>query len=291
MTDPIVAVLTIVHGRHDHLVGMLRGLLAGSVTPDVLVVVAMDDAQVSALVAEVVGDAIVDVRVIEQPRVDGRLPLAAARNAAARAAVDAGASVLVFLDVDCIPGAALVERYRRVAAPVAVPRIWAGAVHYLAPPADGSVYTATELAESAPHPARSVAPDGEVLREPDVRLFWSLSFAVTVADWQTIGGFDERYTGYGGEDTDVAMRLDHRGGELWWVGGAPAYHQWHPVEDPPRSHLADIVRNSAVFEEQWGHYPMGGWLEAFEAEGLVTRAAQSPTWHLTPAGRRAAHSD
>ena len=90
--DPSVAVLTIVHGRHDHLVGMLRGLLAGSVTPDALVVVAMDDVEISRLVAEVVGDAVADVRVVEQPRVDGRLPLAAARNAATGSLTGASSS-------------------------------------------------------------------------------------------------------------------------------------------------------------------------------------------------------
>ena len=38
------------------------------------------------------------------------LPLARARNAGAQRALDTGAELLVFLDVDCIPGASLVNR-------------------------------------------------------------------------------------------------------------------------------------------------------------------------------------
>ncbi len=69
-------------------------------------------------------------------RQDGRLPLAAARNAGARCAARAGAEVLVFLDVDCIPSAELVERYatrRRLAGRRRA--AYAGAVHYLPPQA------------------------------------------------------------------------------------------------------------------------------------------------------------
>ena len=33
---------------------------------------------------------------------------------------------------------------------------------------------------------------------------------------------------------------------LTWVGGAWAYHQYHPSPDPPVQHLTDIVRNAAI---------------------------------------------
>ena len=57
----------------------------------------------------------------------------------------------------------------------------------------------------------------------------------------------------------------------WWVGGATAYHQWHPVSDPPVEHLAAIVRNANRFHELWGWFPMEGWLAAFERAGLARR--------------------
>ncbi|GMA21078.1 hypothetical protein GCM10025862_30990 [Arsenicicoccus piscis] len=96
-----------------------------------------------------------------------------------------------------------------------------------------------------------------------------MSFAVTPRTWRRLGGFCEDYTGYGGEDTDLGFTARERGIDLVWVGGADAYHQHHPVSDPPREHVADIVRNATVFHQRWGVWPMEGWLAAFEREGLV----------------------
>ena len=46
--------------------------------------------------------------------------------------------------------------------------------------------------------------------------------------------------GYGAEDTDLGQRFRALGLGLGWVGDAPAYHQHHPVSDPPVEHVADI---------------------------------------------------
>jgi GT2 family glycosyltransferase len=121
----------------------------------------------------------------------------------------------------------------------------------------------------------------------DPLLFWSLSFAITTQDWLTLGGFDEDYEGYGGEDTDFAMRLTAHEGRLLWVGGASCYHQHHEVEDPPLTHLADIVDNSNRFHARWGFFPMEGWLAAFAEKGLIRRIGSPPRWHLTEAGSTA----
>ena len=283
------ALLTLAHGRHHHLEGLLRGLEAGSVAPDLLVVAAMDDPEIASVVrTHAPPEVPVDVVAIDAHR--WGLPLAAARNRAAARAIAAGAELLVFLDVDCIPGRRLVERYREVAqaSKPGSDDVWSGAVHYLSPRTSGEAYTATELEQSRPHAARPVAPPEGVVAADDLRLFWSLSFAITADTWQRVGGFDEGYDGYGGEDTDFAMKLARADGRLWWVGGAPAYHQHHEVESPPRRHLADIVRNSNRFAGQWGWFPMEGWLAAFADEGLITLAGRTPRWHLTAAGHRAA---
>jgi GT2 family glycosyltransferase len=103
-------------------------------------------------------------------------------------------------------------------------------------------------------------------------LFWSLSFAVTPATWRRIGGFCELYRGYGGEDTDFAHSAAGAGVGLRWVGGAHAFHQHHPVSNPPVQHLDDILRNAQVFHRRWGWWPMSGWLDAFAAQGLITWA-------------------
>ncbi|WP_240917588.1 glycosyltransferase family 2 protein [Phycicoccus sp. HDW14] len=112
----------------------------------------------------------------------------------------------------------------------------------------------------------------------DVTLFWSLSFAVTADDVARIGGFDERYAGYGAEDTDVGQRLARAGGRLLFVGGAEAVHQFHPSPSPPVQHVTDIVANATTFADTWGWWPMEGWLEQFRELGLVHRTPDGH-WH------------
>ena len=64
------------------------------------------------------------------------LPLAAARNAGAAAALAAGAELLVFLDVDCLPGRELLDHYAN-AARSGPPALLCGPVAYLPPPPPG----------------------------------------------------------------------------------------------------------------------------------------------------------
>jgi N-acetylglucosaminyl-diphospho-decaprenol L-rhamnosyltransferase len=204
-----------------------------------------------------------DRLVVHVPRAPGGLPLARARNTGARAALAAGASVVVFLDVDCIPSPGLVEAYVAAADdPATRDDLLCGPVAYLPPP-----------------PAAGYDLDGlDALAEPHAarqhhELFWSLSFAVTASTWEALGGFDERYVGYGGEDTDFALRAARSGTALAWIGSARAFHQHHPVSSPPVEHVVDIVRNARIFHDTWGRWPMTGWLDAFERRGLVGRLA------------------
>lgn len=189
----------------------------------------------------------------------------------------AGADVLVFLDVDCIPGPGTVARYAEVAADDA---LWCGTVTYLPPPPPGGYPPSRGLdGLGRPHPARPVPGPHDVLPGGGPDLFWSLSFAVTAATWRAVGGFHEEYRGYGAEDTDFARKAESVGVGVRWVGGAPAYHQFHPVSDPPVEHLDDILRNGAIHHRRWGVWPMRGWLEAFEHPGLVRYDSAADAWH------------
>lgn len=318
-----LAVVTIVHGRHEHLERQLWGLRRQSRLPDAHVVVAMDDPHVEAVARKHRGDW--DLHVATTPRRDGHLPLATARNLGVDVAARAGADRVVLLDVDCIPSAGLVGRYAGVLASVGerrsdvvradvatalppdaiggpavptvptvppvptvptVPTVLAGEVAYLPPAPEGRDYRDlghAALADLAgPHPARPVLTPDEVRPATDLRLFWSLSFALTVRDWRAVGGFDEGYVGYGGEDTDFGQRLGAAGGRLLWVGGARAHHQHHPTSSPPVQHVDDIVANANRFAERWGWWPMEGWLEAFAARGLARRTADG-SWRATTA--------
>ncbi|WP_134772063.1 glycosyltransferase family 2 protein [Ornithinimicrobium flavum] len=278
-----VAVVTLASGRHDHLRGQIVGLAHGERLPDLHVVAAMDDPEIVHVAARAWAEAgpsttprLVVVDVAADPL---GLPLAGARNLAAGEATAQGAHSLVFLDVDCIPGPGTVATYaRELAEPHTSrvsPAVLGGDVAYLPPLPEGQRdWTApadlARLPEVGQHrPDRVRLAPGESRPEPDLNRFWSLSFAMTVADFWTTGGFCTDYVGYGGEDTDFAQVVGERGGSLTWVGGATAYHQHHASTSPPVDHLEDIVRNAGVFADRWGWWPMGGWLEAFRERGLA----------------------
>ncbi|OAK51277.1 glycosyltransferase family 2 protein [Rhodococcoides kyotonense] len=260
-----IAVVTVVSGRHEHLAGQLRGLAESSPAPWLHVVVAMGDDAITDVVAESGSDAAVVS--VDAPR--PQLPIAHARNTGATTAIEAGADVLVFLDVDCIPGTDMLRRYADAARSHGH-YLLCGPVTYL-PPKDGPWATDELVANTRPHTARPDPLPGIVEEGDNYDLFWSLSFGVTPATWASIGGFFEGYSGYGGEDTDFAATARAAGVGLGWVGGAHAYHQHHPVSSPPVEHLDDIVRNSAVFHRRWNRWPMEGWLTEFERRGLITR--------------------
>lgn len=271
-----VAVITVVSGRHRHLRCQRRALAMSAHRVEAHVVVAMADPDA---VREHVAGPGPPVAPVHVPVRDGLLPLALARNAGAEAALDTGAELLVFLDVDCIPGSGTIGRYAEVARGGAL-RLLCGPVAYLPPePAPG--YDLERLPElGQPHPARPVPAEGAVVPVDDAQLFWSLSFAARPDVWRRVGGFCELYRGYGGEDTDFGQQAAAAGVGIDWVGGAWAYHQFHPVSDPPLEHLDDILRNATVFHRRWGWWPMQGWLAAFEQRGLV-QYDERAGWHRT----------
>lgn len=264
-----VAVITVVHGRCGHLRRQLEGISHSNRPADLHVVVAVNDPGVHDVVA---GS---PAQVLDLEFSGTALPVARARNLGAESALRGGAELLVFLDVDCIPGRDLIDRYHLAAGSAEhTGSLLCGPVTYLPPPGP-SGYALCELPDLVdPHPARPAPSDRTVVTGADYTLFWSLSFAVTAPTWRRIGGFCERYLGYGGEDTDFGQSAAVAGVPLRWVGGADAFHQFHPVSNPPVEHLDDILRNARIFHDRWGWWPMSGWLDEFEDAGLIRRDAQ-----------------
>jgi GT2 family glycosyltransferase len=269
-----LAVVTIASGRRSHLERQHAGLARSTVRPDDHIVVAMDDPELATWAPDARPTAGPPAGpppfVAEIGASRDALPLAAARNLGAALAFERGAEVAVFLDVDCIPHPAMLERYADAASrhPGSV---LTGSVGYLPDDVDHSRPEAYDEVARVygfrPNPAPGAVERGRH------DLFWSLSFAVDRATWARLGGFFEGYRGYGGEDTDLGMRARELAIDLVWVGGAVAYHQHHPTEDPPVQHLDDILVNGALFRSRWGFWPMRGWLDAFERLGLVRRDA------------------
>lgn len=265
-----VSVLTLVRGRRTHLVNLIAGLNASTRKPDELVIAYMQ------------ADAHADLPETDFPVravfVEGTaMPLAAARN---RAAATATGKQLIFLDVDCIPAPTLVERYAETAGWPGGIRL--GEVLYLPAaalddcPNDGLDFTALDRV-GVRHPAKPPIALDEIRPTPNHGELWGLSFAISAADWARAGGMDERYVGYGGEETDFAARLEDAGIAMWWVGGARAYHQHHAVHTPPYQHFEAIVRNARLFRATWGRWCMDYWLGQFAERGLIDWDADAIT--------------
>jgi hypothetical protein len=263
-------IITLVHGRTNHLANLICGLEHSSVTPNGLWIVHMNEAP---------GDFTSNRFPIHSLRVDSAdgLPLARARNRIA--AIDPTAA-WVFLDVDCIPAHDLLAHYRDGLSKQP-DVLHMGQVRYLPEGANRPGWSEAALyQQGVEHPlAQFRSADGSTLPH---HLFWSLNFACIGRTFGHIGGFDEGYKGYGGEDTDFAFRARHRGVPL--VGNAAmAFHQYHPTYDPPLNHFADIIANARRFHHHWGVWPMEGWLGAFQGMGLLHWAddsieiLQSPT--------------
>jgi len=256
-----ISVLTLVRNREPHLWQMMEGLRRSAVPPDELVIVDMSDRRITPK------SATFHVRV--DRIVSNRLPLAKARN---RAASLARYNQLVFLDVDCIPMGDCLGRLSDAVQDEE--RLLCADVRYLGPDEGRDLWTEAGLLEHGQmHPHRSF-PTAGLRREHNPGLFWSLAFAIRRETFARLGGFDERFVGYGAEDTDFGFRAAAAGLPLYFVGGAIACHQHHDSYEPPVQHLRDIVQNARLFYALWGKWPMEGWLERFASMGLITWTAQ-----------------
>ena len=196
-----VSVLTIAHGRADHLANVIRGLARQAVPPLELVIAVMDDAPYTGL-----PDTAFPIHQLLLPGQPARL--AAARNAAAAAALG---DDLVFLDVDCIPEPGLLADY--TAALRWIDGLVMGEVRYLPAGANAPGWTFEAFeAVAEKHCDRQGPPtDSELSVCTDYRCFWSLNFAMRATTFRRLGGFDERYVGYGGEDTDFGRVVQTAG--------------------------------------------------------------------------------
>jgi GT2 family glycosyltransferase len=251
-----LSVLTLARGRRPHLQRLIEGLCRSELAPNELIIVDMGGPAIEYPAAPF------PIRLLALS--DSHLPLAQARNLAAS---EARHEFLLFLDVDCIPMAGLLgsiccilEKHNG---------LLCAEIYYLSETAIHEKWEeATLLRDSKTHQARAFPTTGtRVERNPG--LFWSLAFAVRRALFQNLGGFDERFTGYGAEDTDFSFRAHQSGVELLFLGGAGAFHQYHETYEPPLQHFEDIVRNAGTFFKIWGFWPMKGWLGSFEQLGLI----------------------
>lgn len=232
---------------------VLESVSLSTMRPNDIHVVAMDDIPYSS---SYITDGSLFVHRLKS---SGTLPLAKARNTGAQ---HAKTDILVFLDVDCIVSPTLFEtmlhRLDSKTVVTAYPR-------YLKMLPDHGKYN--HLTKNAvTHPGReSIAENVPAIHTK----FWSLVYAINSATYQEIGGFDESFVGYGGEDTDFAQSFHRADISLIFVKDY-VLHQYHTKYDPPLNYFENIIVNARRYKEKWGTYPMTAWLDAFKKLGLIT---------------------
>lgn len=245
------AVIVTTYNRPDALAAALDGYCAQD-APDFELLVADDGsgAETRALVADYARRAPFPLRHVWQE--DRGFRAGAARN---RALAHTARPYVLFTDGDCVPPPFFVSRHVALAEPgcfVAGNRILLS-----------EAFTAEVLQRRAPIHAwptrrwlaawlkREVnralpllrLPDGAFRKRDPER--WegvkTCNFAAWRADLVRANGFDERYAGWGLEDSDLVIRLLHAGVRHKSARfAAPVFHLWHREND--RSALAENQR-------------------------------------------------
>ncbi len=227
--DPAVSVVIPAHGRIETVRKTLAGLTPQLTPADEVVVV--DDGSDPPLAG--LGER---VTIIPQPR-DG-FGAGRARN---RGWTSSSNDVVVFLDSDSIPARDFLARHRAWHA-AAANLVVVGLRHHV----DASGADAGTIATTGPESLPRIEEDAGAA--PDWRQ-WLVrrSAALTLGDQafragltnnlsvrrerlEEVGGFDEAFSGWGGEDTELTWRLWNAGAFIVPERLAPVYHQIEPGE-------------------------------------------------------------
>lgn len=233
----------------------LDGLSRQSEMPDSVIVVNMGDEIVLAC------DYPFELKIVQYPKKWRFLPLAAARNFGACLAQN---GQLIFLDVDCIPEPDFCKLVSRASCEHNA--LIMGTPKYMLYKTISDINIHQLRGISVHHPLRPRVT--ELRREDCYELFWSLCFAIPSTIFHKIGGFDEKFRGYGAEDTDFALSAKKNGVPLY-LSNAEVYHQQHPICVPPLNHLQSIVNNCNYYRKKWGYWPMADCLEDFTRMQLI----------------------
>lgn len=246
-----VAVIVTTYNRPDALGAVLEGYGAQH-DCDFELIVADDGSRsdTRALVEGYAARAPFPVRHVWQA--DEGFRAAPVRNKALAAT---GADYVIFTDGDCVPARHFVGRHHQFAEPgwflsgnrvllsetftaraltERLPLQAWGGLRWLGAWARGDINRLLPLLRLPDGPFRKRAP----ARWEGVK---TCNLSVWRADLIRVNGFDESYTGWGLEDSDLVIRLLHAGIRHKSARfAAPVFHLWHPEQD--RGRLADNQR-------------------------------------------------
>jgi glycosyltransferase involved in cell wall biosynthesis len=243
--DPIVSVVVVHYDQPDQLARTLAALARQTLLPTEIVIA--DDG--SAVTPSVPAGG-PPTRVVSQPDLGFRA--GAARNRAAR---ECRGEILVFLDADTSPEPeflrSLTRRLAQCRDVVAVGRRRHADLTGL--PLDADPAGAPELDE--PAWLRDGYASTRDLLDADGRSFRYVISAVLACGrplYEELGGFDERFVDYGGEDWDFAYRAWNAGAVLVHEPGAVAWHDgpgWAGRAGPADTHDLQSMRLATLIPE------------------------------------------
>lgn len=237
----LISVIVSTYERPDALAAALRGL-SRQFDRDFEVVIADDGSgpATATLIAAWKEKLGVPLRHVRQEH-DG-FRAAEIRN---RAILASAGHYCVFLDGDCVPRPDFIAQHRALAEPgwfVAGNRILLSpelTAQVLAQNLEPEHWGFPSLLARWPHGVNRLLPAlhlplGPLRRREPAR--WegarTCNLAVARADLDTVDGFDANFTGWGLEDSDLAIRLIHAG--IRRKDGRCAtgvFHLWHPAND------------------------------------------------------------
>lgn len=256
MTNHQISVCTLYSRRSSHLQNLIQGLIESKMHPLELVIICMNDS-----LPELPSTPFqINSFTINSPH---KLPLAAART---KASFIANGEFLIFLDVDCIPHPDLVETFAYHLENEDA--LYQGSIRYLNSQWRKKWNFETLYFDSAPNRLQGEELTANQRKIHKYEFFWSLCFGIRKSTFSKIGGFDTRFTGYGGEDTDFSFTARLHKIPFYKIS-ALAYHQFHASYSPPLNHLEDIVENAKVFNDKWNFLPMDKWLKQFAELGYI----------------------
>lgn len=229
--DVAVSVVVPYYERPDQLARLVAGLAVQTLTPETFELVVADD---GSREPPVVGPAPFAVTVVGQP--DDGFRLGAARNLGARSA---RGRVVAFLDQDCVPAPDYLERV--LAASAGEWDLVLGHRRHVDLQGWSPAATRAWLTGAGPAPTELDEPRWlldayartDNLTRPDPRSYQLVIGAVTNVSaplLQRIGGYDESFRAYGGEDWEFGHRALVAGADTQWLPDAVV---WHDGPDLP----------------------------------------------------------
>jgi hypothetical protein len=254
-----------------HLRRTLLGVLAQTRRADsVTVTCDTDAADIAELVASVSAEAGAPITLVQRP-FQGASRSSQVRNNGVRAILateHAPDDLLWFLDGDCLPApdclmrhislcpaGRLVVAFRIDLTPEQTEALDDAAILRAQPIIPTSDQLAG-LSTRALRYRRAAFMRRLGLGKPHKPKLLSANFAVRLADYLAVNGFDEEYTGYGQEDDDLGRRLYAIGVRpAIGVATAVAYHQYHPTRAPQAWEASpNAARFAAPFTPrcEWG---------------------------------------